>query len=165
MYPKTPTWKEWIAENRSTADAGTLAFPVQRILKPMRYPSWTFLTEPFRLSLLMPENFGQIISYHSEKQSLICCAVIVEDLKATLSFELWESVKDNDRCDWQTLSEYEKWVALDAFETPKAQSQSDAVNSIAAPSIDFASLQKLAPPQGSLRRQEGARRAKKGTEK
>lgn len=66
---RTPSFKEWEEANYMEPDWESSAHQVIRIFPPDKYPTWTFCTEAFRLTLRLPEGFEQGLRSYTELKS------------------------------------------------------------------------------------------------
>lgn len=65
---KLPSFTTWSNEIAPLIALAQSTFSVHRIFAPGKYPSWTFVTTDFRLSLKLPETFGEaLITYSGTK--------------------------------------------------------------------------------------------------
>lgn len=125
-YVKLPSYTEWALDNEELFTEETeMYFPVERILKPSKYPSWTFVTELFRYSVRLPEEFAESIKRYSRRKrgdssadcELLRLGVSIFDKKAQLT----ALARTNDALtkeqiasgEWGIVIDCGSWYAID----------------------------------------------------
>lgn len=161
VYKKQITWKEYKAQVLKEDGALKAEYQVTRILRPVRYPTWCFITDEFKLTLPMPEGFIKGLELHEAKCSWVSFTIQVKDGRPTVSCDVFESPETQSaKQAWYTIKVFDKWVALDLAQD-EAKPNSDEINSNETYTHDEVAIAKFMNEPMSLSRQKRSRSSKK----
>lgn len=160
-YPTLPTWKEFVAAQKSAGTPLKNSYPVLRLLRPTKYPSWGLVTAEFRFSINLPEDFISALKFHETSCSYVKFTIEVHESKPTFVCQHREVEGPIEEGDiWYTIKIFQSWVALDEA-SGHAVANTDEVNSADKLRIDEQALANFSAPLSSLSRQKGSKRSKK----
>lgn len=157
MALSVPTWKEYLKGHPELLETKDAMFKVTRILKGTKYPSWTFLTNEFALSLRVPEGFEKAIRDHAKSKTWVIFAVHALLGKPILGVRLYTNSPNEATLPWDTVTDFPKWVALDSVNSNEQSNDDDENSNELEPALDNRSIELFMKGQRSLSRQRASK--------
>jgi hypothetical protein len=110
-----PSWKTFKASLADASEIEGASYAVVRLLKPSKYPSWGLITDSFKVSIALPNEFGKALSAHAIKHRCIKMRIEITEGRPVMVMEAEPLPKlfGEALCGWYEIFEYEKWVSLE----------------------------------------------------
>lgn len=110
-----PNWKAFKASLADVSEIEGNSYAVERLLKPSKYPSWGLITDSFKVSITLPNEFGKVLSAHATKHRCIKMRIEITEGRPMMVMETEPLPKLSGKAlhGWYEIFEYEKWVSLE----------------------------------------------------